>query len=139
MNGFEPLCQLCHKHCLIIQGKNVCRIGPEQCDQIWRNSPLWQKFEDLFLVPQNFKFLTFSILLHFIVTNGQILKQNLTIWSHWSRVGETNIFRHSDVKNDWISVDNFLEIAFTTFLRPFDGLNLASLSLKVLKRPLKGV
>ena len=48
-------------------------------------SPLWQHFEGLFLIWQNIK-PTLENWLHtgiiFIVTNGQILKHNLTNWSH---------------------------------------------------------
>ena len=67
-------------------------VSRQQRDQIWRNlttfakkSCLWQLFDSLFLIGQNIE-PTLAKLVHywanFIVANGQILKNNLTIRSH---------------------------------------------------------
>ena len=61
----------------------------EHCDQILRNfETLGQLFEGLFCLGQNFKpnlVKTLAIGQSYIVVNGPNLKQNLAIWSHWSR------------------------------------------------------
>ena len=47
---------------------------------------LWQNFDSLFLIWQNVEptFKNWYIIgLIFIAAKGQILKNNLTIWSHW--------------------------------------------------------
>ena len=64
-------------------------VSRQQRDQIWRNlttfakkSCLWQLFDSLFLIGQNIE-PTLAKLVHywanFIVANGKILKNNLTI------------------------------------------------------------
>ena len=78
-----------------------------QCDQIWWNfAPLDKVFKSLTVYSLFGKML---ILLRqicdicgliFIVTNGQILKNNLTIWSHCTRVNAMKLaFLQPSVRN----------------------------------------
>ena len=69
------------------------------CDQIWRDfttmhkfTSLWKIFDALFLIRQNaepFWQNCVKIGLIFIVANGQLLKNYLTIWSHWCSLVKT--------------------------------------------------
>ena len=68
-----------------------------QCDQIWRNFATWanvyeQVFGSLYLIWAKcwaYVGKRFDIIgLIFINANGQILKNNLTVWSHWLQLTE---------------------------------------------------
>ena len=67
----------------------------QQCDQIWRNfatlaklymslPKFWQFISYLAKCWAYFCKIWYIIGLIFIVANGQILQNNLTIWSHWT-------------------------------------------------------
>ena len=74
---------------LQMRRKNKMRqfLGDEQCDQIWRNfKSLWQFLPVYFLSGKMLSLLwqiCDIIGRIFIVSNGHVLKNNLTIWSHW--------------------------------------------------------
>ena len=67
---------------LITMRRIFCR---EQCDQIWRKSPLRQNFDALYLVFGKFFYILwhnlYAIWRIFIVVNAQILNSYLAIWS----------------------------------------------------------
>ena len=67
------------------------KLGYDQCGQIWRNFA--KKIKQTFSMFQEF-YLVFGSILNlfglkiaigqsFIILNGQILKNDLPIWSHW--------------------------------------------------------
>ena len=57
-----------------------------QCDQIWWNfKSLWKFLEDLFSTWQNFEHTLATIGPILIIVNGQILTNNVAIWSHCSQ------------------------------------------------------
>ena len=75
------------------------RVGGAQCDQIWRSFANLEKKLKAFGKFWRFYFLIckmFSVLCQivtllskfFIIGNGQMLKNNLNIWSHWWRQSE---------------------------------------------------
>ena len=64
---------------------SVTRFG--EISPLWQTfTSIWQNFDSFFLIWQNAE-PTLAICdifgLIFIVANGQVLKKNLTIWSHW--------------------------------------------------------
>ena len=69
------------------EGKNY--VINNQCDQIWRNFATLQNlqslgriFEGLFTIWQNFKPILANFGQIFIDIDGQMMKNNLAIWSH---------------------------------------------------------
>ena len=80
----------------ITRSYRILVCGPDQCDQILRNFATLAKVQHVVCKYLTVYFLfgkTISLLwqicdiigLIFIIANGKILKNNLTIWSRWSR------------------------------------------------------
>ena len=91
-------------------------FGASQCDQIWqilahfqKSTSLWQIFDGLFIILWQICDIIGLIL---IVTNGQILKNNLTTWSHCLEVAAFVTVVHH-FKHVAVCVKNFLLLSDT--------------------------